>query len=233
VTVARWASYEPRERAQEGSAAPTLTAGVSIRPATLDDARAVAAISIAREGTGDVEEETKRVLAGLGRPDVLLLVAEALAGSHGPLRDEPKAETGAMAGTLDDAATTGSPAPIADAGRIVGFGRAGWIDPAGRRGFRNVPAGWYLLGVVVVDAWRRQGIGRELTRRRLAWIAERAPAAYFVANARNRPSLDLHAALGFVEVRRDLQWPGMKFEGGTGVLSRCDLGLPATPGAVP
>jgi ribosomal protein S18 acetylase RimI-like enzyme len=230
VTVGRWASHEPRDRAPEGSAAPTLTAGVSIRPATPDDARAVAAISIAREGTGDVEEETKRVLAGLGRPDVLLLVAEALAGSHGPLRDEPEAETGASDGSVSDAAAGDA---RFDAGRIVGFGRAGWIDPAGRRGFRNVPAGWYLLGVVVVDAWRRQGIGRELTRQRLAWIAERAPAAYFVANARNRVSLDLHAALGFVEVTRDVEWPAMTFEGGTGVLSRCDLGLPATAGAVP
>jgi ribosomal protein S18 acetylase RimI-like enzyme len=107
--------------------------------------------------------------------------------------------------------------------RVIGFARAGRLTrPVDATG-DHVPDGWYLLGVVVVDAWRRRGIGEQLTRRRVEWIAERADAAYFFANARNRASLDLHAALGFVEISRRFSAPRVQFEGGEGVLCRLDL----------
>ena len=112
-------------------------------------------------------------------------------------------------------------AVVAD--EVVGFARAArWRhppDPAPNA----LPRGWYLLGVVVLDAWRRRGIGRALTERRLEWIAERTSEAYYFTNARNRASLDLHAELGFVELTRQFAAPGISFDGGEGVLCRADL----------
>lgn len=108
-------------------------------------------------------------------------------------------------------------------GRVVGFARAGCLRrPVGATA-DAVPDGWYLLGVVVIDAWRRRGIGRALTRARLAWIADRADVAFYFANARNRASIDLHAELGFVELSRRFSAPGIAFEGGRGILCRLAL----------
>jgi GNAT superfamily N-acetyltransferase len=109
---------------------------------------------------------------------------------------------------------------------VVGFARAGWLEPPAVASGNAAPAGWYLLGVVVRDQWRRYGIGLELSRRRLAWISDRARVAYYFANARNHPSIDLHAKLGFVELTRDFAVPGASFEGGDGILFRVDLRSP-------
>lgn len=109
------------------------------------------------------------------------------------------------------------------AGKVIGYGRAGRMRSCDDAPADTIPAGWYLLGLVVVDAWRRHGIGRALTERRLAWIAERAGSAWYFVNARNRPSLDLHHACGFVEVTRRFVAPGISFTGGEGVLCRIDL----------
>lgn len=110
---------------------------------------------------------------------------------------------------------------------VAGFARAArWQRPP--RGPDNLaPGGWYLLGVVVRDRWRRHGIALELTRRRLEWIRERADEAYYFSNARNRASIDLHERLGFVELTRDFAFPDASFEAGEGILFRVDLA--ATP----
>lgn len=91
----------------------------------------------------------------------------------------------------------------------------------------TVPAGWYLGGVVVTERLRRRGIGALLTRERLAWIAERAPRAYYFVNERNRASIDLHAAFGFREIERDVKVPGVTFTGGVGLLF--EAALPVAP----
>ena len=106
---------------------------------------------------------------------------------------------------------------------LAGFARAArWQRPP-RPSDNAAPSGWYLLGVVVRDRWRRHGIALELTRRRLSWIAERANEAYYFTNARNRVSIDLHQHVGFVEVTRDFDFPDASFEGGEGILFRVDL----------
>lgn len=115
-------------------------------------------------------------------------------------------------------------------GELAGFARAArWQRPKGKLPENVAPSGWYLLGVIVRDRFRRHGIGLELTRRRLAWISERADEAYFFSNARNQASIDLHAQLGFVEVTRDFSFPDASFEGGEGILFRVDLGSPPPP----
>jgi ribosomal protein S18 acetylase RimI-like enzyme len=111
----------------------------------------------------------------------------------------------------------------ATADGLAAFGRAGYWEPPAGAPDDVAPAGWYLLGVIVRDDWRRRGIGLELTRRRLDWIRDRADAAFYFANARNRPSIDLHESLGFVEVTREFTFPGATFDGGVGILFHADL----------
>ena len=108
---------------------------------------------------------------------------------------------------------------------IVGFGRIAHCVPAVDAPPNAAPRGWYLGGVIVAPVYRRRGIGRELTRWRLAWLRERGVTeAWFVVNADNRASIDLHAALGFRELTRDFAQPGVNFSGrGEGILFRLDL----------
>ncbi len=105
-----------------------------------------------------------------------------------------------------------------DGGSFLGFGKCGHISGRG-----NAPEGWYLTGIVVMPDRRRRGVGRELTRARLEWIAHRAPGAYYFASAQNRVSLALHEPFGFREVKRDLEIPGVTFTGGVGILFRAPL----------
>jgi len=115
--------------------------------------------------------------------------------------------------------------------RVIGFGRASYVardrssahDWAGLR-----PEGWYLTGLIVDADYRRLGVGHELSRRRLEWIARQAPAAFYFSNSNNRASIDLHARFGFKETVRDFSFPGVTFSGGgTGILFSLDLLDPA------
>jgi ribosomal protein S18 acetylase RimI-like enzyme len=107
-------------------------------------------------------------------------------------------------------------------GEVVAYGTVEHLTPG------TIPSGWYLGGVVVASARRRQGIGSRLTRDRLAWIARRATRAYYFANARNRATVGLHEPHGFVEVERGVEVPGVTFEGGVGLLFAADL-VPLPP----
>src|SRR5262249_8179899 len=115
------------------------------------------------------------------------------------------------------------------ANRVVAFARAGRLRqpdsplPDSPLPDSPLPDGWYLLGVVVVDRWRRHGIGMALTERRVAWLWQRTDSIHYIANSRNQASLDLHAGLGFVEVARGFTVSGMTFDGGEAVLCRLAL----------
>lgn len=80
------------------------------------------------------------------------------------------------------------------------------------------PSGHYLGGVTVLPRWRRQGIAVALTEVRLEWISERAENAWYVVNARNEASIQLHRRWNFAEVARGLKFHTTTFEGGVGVL---------------
>ena len=103
-------------------------------------------------------------------------------------------------------------------GEAVGFGAAAYFTPPSDPAPNMAPEGWYLAGVVVAPRHRRRGIGAALTAARLEWIAARSRRAYYVANERNRVSIELHEAFGFVEATRDFTYPRATFEGGGGVL---------------
>jgi aminoglycoside 6'-N-acetyltransferase I len=183
-----FAPYEPRPSDRPR---PATGDGLLVRPATPDDAEAIAALLVEREG-GNLEERGERLTSELRRSDIgekrLLVVGEIGA-------------------------------------RVVGFGRVAYLVPAAGAPANATPEGWYLGGVMVTAAHRRRGIGHELTRRRLEWLRERgAGTAWFVVNAENRASIDLHAAFGFREVTRDFVQPGISFSGrGEGILYRVEL----------
>ncbi|GAA1595584.1 GNAT family N-acetyltransferase [Kribbella karoonensis] len=87
----------------------------------------------------------------------------------------------------------------------------------------TAPDGYYLIGLIVAPAWRRHGIGDLLTTERMRWVAERADEAYYFANLRNGPTLDLHQRFGFTEVTRDFTFPNAPLEPGSCVLLRARL----------
>ena len=115
-------------------------------------------------------------------------------------------------------------------GEVVGFGKCRYLVPPRREPPDPAPEAWYLAGLIVDSRFRRRGIGRALTQARLRWAAERADRVFYVANARNAPSIALHAALGFEELARGPSFADFTFEGGAGVLCRAVLRGPAGPG---
>jgi ribosomal protein S18 acetylase RimI-like enzyme len=106
---------------------------------------------------------------------------------------------------------------------IAGYGKTGYFVPPEDSPPNVAPEGWYLTGVVVRPAFRRQGIGSRLTISRLEWIATRADRAFYFANVRNKVSVALHSGVGFVEMTRDFHHPHASFEGDVGVLYVCEL----------
>lgn len=113
----------------------------------------------------------------------------------------------------------------------VGFAVSQLVDPAYVERFyaslgvppperpEGPPNGWYLLGIVVDADHRRRGMGHALTRDRVLRLFERVDRVYYFANSRNRVSIQLHEAFGFVEARRPFTcFPGVQFEDGEGVL---------------
>ena len=100
--------------------------------------------------------------------------------------------------------------------RLVGIAKITRFTPPPDSPPNMAPAGWYLSGVIVAEDYRRRGIGRRLTQARLNWIAERDRAAYYFSNARNRASIDLHRAFGFVELTARLHVPRRIVRGRSG-----------------
>ena len=100
-------------------------------------------------------------------------------------------------------------------GEIIGYARLAWQTPVANGG-RNAPDGYYLSGIIVDPRYRRRGIGRALTEARCEWTRGRGEPTYFVVNAANRASMDLHRELGFRELTRDFDFPGVSFSGREG-----------------
>lgn len=102
-------------------------------------------------------------------------------------------------------------------GHVAGYATAEWME-----GGTLIP-GWYLSGLVVSPAYRRHGIGTALTDHRMHALRQRTDSVYFFANSINRVIIELHESLGFKEVKRPVVVPKCSFEGGEGVLFRCEL----------
>lgn len=205
-----FAPYEPRAATDPR---PHLPADLCIRPAGPADVPALARLIADREGD-DAATHVDRLREELDvqfGPARQLLIAEVGGGGGGGGGGE---DHGGAGGRL-----------------LVAFARVIHCAPRGEPPANAAPPGWYLGGVIVAPAHRRRGIARELTRRRLDWLRARGAAeAYFVANAANRASIDLHAPFGFREVTRDFVQAGVTFTGpGERILFRLDLTSAAPP----
>lgn len=99
-------------------------------------------------------------------------------------------------------------------GAVIGWGKTHYWDhddgPA--------PSGHYLGGVTVLSAWRRRGVGAALTEARLRWVWARAPQAWYVVNAENLASIELHRRWNFTVVARGPRFHATTFAGGLGLL---------------
>ncbi|HEY8752923.1 MAG TPA: GNAT family N-acetyltransferase [Arthrobacter sp.] len=101
-------------------------------------------------------------------------------------------------------------------GEIVGWAKTHFWDYDDR----PAPLGHYLGGVTVLPGWRRRGVGAALTAARLPWIWARAADAWYVVNARNLASIELHRPWNFTEVARGPKFHTTTFTGGVGLLMR-------------
>lgn len=110
-----------------------------------------------------------------------------------------------------------------DAGRVAGFGRVALQRPGVHHHPAEMPEGWYLIGVIVAPDARRRGIGEALGRHRLAWIRERADAAFSFINRENWASRDLLLALGFEPQELEFRHERAELEPGQGQLYRARL----------
>jgi ribosomal protein S18 acetylase RimI-like enzyme len=108
-------------------------------------------------------------------------------------------------------------------GTLVGEGRVRYVDPPNKPGPSGAPAGYYLMGVGVLPSARHRGIGRELTIARMAWTASRSRTIWFFTEITNEGSLALHASLGFRQITREFDYPGVPFPNQTGMLCCADL----------
>lgn len=97
---------------------------------------------------------------------------------------------------------------------VVGWAKTHHYDV----GDGPAPAGHYLGGLTVAPDFRRRGLAVALTSRRLEWIWERADTAWYIVNARNEASLELHRQWGFRVVSRGPAFHAVTFDGGEGVL---------------
>jgi phosphinothricin acetyltransferase len=133
----------------------------------------------------------------------------------------------ATRGALPDGFAERARAWVADPGRrVVVADRSGvvvgWAMLARWSGYDDVPDGLYVSALTVDPAWWRRGIGARLLADLLVWADPADGPVRSVVNARNAPSLALHAAHGFREVRRAPTFARIGFDGGTGVLLRRD-----------
>ncbi|MFI5085120.1 MAG: GNAT family N-acetyltransferase [Actinomycetales bacterium] len=147
--------------------------------------------------------------------------APALAAVEVAVRgSRPESALAAMERALGRGRT---PLWLAEAGgTVVAYAKAAWLPTADDGGMS--PEGFYLAGCTVLPGHRRRGLGRELTRLRLEWIARRADEAWYFANASNLSSLAMHVEFGFTEIRRGPLFHGVGFSGGEGVLLRARCG---------
>ena len=88
-----------------------------------------------------------------------------------------------------------------------------------------LPTGWYLRGLKVRLDWRRAGVARELTNRRIKWLAERTKVAFVFLNDENKETLPMYREFGFELVSRG--WEFLSYDhkrpGQKGVLLRLEF----------
>jgi GNAT superfamily N-acetyltransferase len=60
-----------------------------------------------------------------------------------------------------------------------------------------LPTGWYLRGLKVHPHWRRIGVAREITKRRLEWLAKKTETVMVFLNDESKETLPMYYDFGF------------------------------------
>ena len=94
---------------------------------------------------------------------------------------------------------------------IVGWALSLLIISSGKKDTDRSDDGWYLMGVMVHPKYRRQGIGEQLTRRRIKWLESRARKVRYFTQADNKVSRGLHDKFGFKALRLVDSIAGLRF----------------------
>ena len=95
---------------------------------------------------------------------------------------------------------------VFDNDELIAYAGARSYNPASDENMYNttelLPEGWYLRGIKVHPDRRRQGLARELTIRRIKWLAERSNHIFVFLDDENKVSLPMYFELGFKEKSR-------------------------------
>ncbi|MDA8792164.1 GNAT family N-acetyltransferase [Bacteriovoracaceae bacterium] len=94
--------------------------------------------------------------------------------------------------------------------QIVGFGRSRFIEADEELGYRNMPSGYYLLGVIVKEEFRRKGIGEGLVKARIDHIKSQAKQVYTFVDEVNKSMILLLTKIGFLRLTDDFTYPRSK-----------------------
>lgn len=105
-------------------------------------------------------------------------------------------------------------------GEIVGFGRSILYDLNKIIVPHKAPSGWYLMGVIVNEEFRRRGIGQVLTQIRIEEISKISNEVFYIVNAENKSSIKLHEKIGFEIIDEGAGFLKVTFSGGKGYLCR-------------
>ncbi|MGE4210594.1 MAG: GNAT family N-acetyltransferase [Oligoflexales bacterium] len=116
--------------------------------------------------------------------------------------------------------------------QLVGYAGARYYDQNKHEnmyGTANLlPTGWYLRGIKIHPEWRRRGLARTMTTKRLEWLGARSDHALVFLDDENKVTLPMYFELGFIEVSRGWTFcdPHRVAKNTTGILLRKSIGDP-------
>lgn len=91
-----------------------------------------------------------------------------------------------------------------DQNKIVAWARTQYCMAPAIGPSNAIPEGWYLLGVNVLQDYRRQGLAHALTRFRLNRLCDRIQRVLYFTSVENTASMAMHHELGFKLSREDV-----------------------------
>lgn len=106
---------------------------------------------------------------------------------------------------------------------IIAYGRSVFYDVLKNKFTYEAPTGWYLMGVLVREDYRRRGIAEKLTKMRIEAISMKANEVFYVVNAENKSSIRMHEKLGFKVISEEKGFLKVSFTGNRGYLCQKKL----------
>ena len=83
---------------------------------------------------------------------------------------------------------------------VVGYGHTTFHTDALEDGAKSSPTGYFLSGLLISPAHRRQGLGERLTVARIDEMRQVTNVIYYLAEPDNLATIELHSRLGFQRI---------------------------------